>query len=298
MGPARRVAGLALVGALLASGCGFQERRAQADFVVDTAERVRQAGAAQLLMVQTLQPIQLTDTDIQIHPFPIPMAGALDIAARRTSPGVADEETVLQVEGPLMVFDDEILYVRRLGADPGERTWAKLDLAEVGDLDDPLIGFNIINPVLWVELLGGALTGSVERMGEDEGPDGEQLVRYRANFDREKAFRDEFDDDEFQRLIERFELMGITDIVIPGQVWLDEDGLPRRIVYRAAQRVDRNNAFALVLAFQLSGYGGEAAIELPDPDETVEVEGILQLINELGAEQLMESFRAQIPADG
>ena len=272
-----------------------------------------------MVMLQALRPIELTDTDIQTHPFPVPVAGPIDVARHRAAPGFTVAEDLPeafqgldlpQFEGappglgqpgerpgsfPFMIFDGDLLHLRRLQAEQRERAWARLDLGKIDDddIDQPLIGFNIINPAIWVQLLGGALTGSIERVGTEEA-DGEQLVHYRANFDYEKAFED-LDDDEFQQLTVLFEVMGIRSVVTPGEVWLDESGLPRRIIYRVEQRVDRTNAFALTLAFVLSDYGTDATVEAPGPDETVEVDGVLQLIGEFGADQLIESFRSQVP---
>lgn len=293
MGLPRRLLGLAVaVGLLAAPACGFRERRVQAEFVVETADRARTASSVRIVMTQTLRALEITRTDIQTHLFPIPIAGSLDVAGRRAAPGVTMPGAA-PAETPFLVFDGELLYLHSLSPEEGERPWARVDLGEVEDVEDPLIGFNVINPATWVELLGGALTGSIERVDEEK-VDGERLVHYEANFDREKAFQDLLDDDEFERLTTLFELMGVQSIVIPGEVWLDERGLPRRLVYEVEQRVDRRNAFELTLSFDFFEWGRDASIERPAEDDIVEVDGVLQLLGELGADQLLESFGAQL----
>ena len=287
-----RIALAVAVAVVLAAGpaCGFRERRARADFVIETADRVREAGGARMTMVSSLRPLEITDADIQTHPFPVPMQGTVDVAGRRAASAPASGR---QGSEPFLIFDRELLFARKLDAGGAERKWLRYDLGEVSDPDDPIIGFNVVNPALWVELTGGALTGSVKQLGVRQVR-GERLTHFEANFDREKAFEDVLDDDAFERLTELFELMGVPSVVTPGQMWLDERGLPRRIVYEVEQRVDRNNAFELTLTFEFSAWGDKASIDRPATDDTIEVDGVLQLLGESGANRLIESFRSQV----
>jgi hypothetical protein len=299
----------------------FRERRQLAELLIGTPERVLAAGTARFVMQQDLVPIELSgrqDSEILLLPFRF--YGELDADAHRvvltvdladlgtgTVPGLEQlvelqaQLPVRAPEGrgpgpslevaaetvPLFVFDDLVAYAHsveamRQAGGPQQRPWARIDLAELDDPADamPALGFNAINPVVLLELLAGTLSGSVRRMGAEE-VGGVITTRYEANLDREKAFRDS-GDERVMELEGIFELMRVGSVVVPATVWLDQDDLPRRVEVRFEQRLDRRNAFELLVRMEIAGYGSPVDIRIPGPEETVEVSGFVSLLRQAG----------------
>lgn len=297
---APRLLGLLTTGALLLStACGFQARKEEAEFVIDTPDRVRDRGTARIVWAQELTPIEVDDPQsVRAFGLPFRIGGDLDLSDRRSTAFVVGDAGPSS-DLPLIAFDGDVVFLRRLTDPEGPRPWVSLDLSEVEEerIDDPTIGFNALNPAVWVDLLGGALTGSIEEVATEE-VGGRPTTRYRLNVDREKAF-DDLPDDRIQDLEEMFLLLGAEGIVTPAELWLDEEGLPRRFVYELEQRVDRRTAFRLTLTFDMSEFGTPVEITTPSEDEVIRVDGLRQLLAEFGADELAPRMNLEgAPAPG
>lgn len=294
--PPRRVfvaVGLYLLLTAVSVACGFGERREQADHLIGTARRLHDAGTAAVRVTTSFEPKEVTDRTIQTYPFTPPLTGAMDLSKRRVR---LDSD-----RGPAIIFDDSTLYVHDFDEPTAERPWIRLDLDEVEpeDVDEPIVGFNAVSPVAWSELLAGALSGSVER-GKTATVNGVELTHYTANVDREKMFTEFLDgmvdDRDLTELGEVFEVIGLRSLVTPAEVWLDGDGLPRKIIFEAEQRVDRHNVFSLTLTYELSDFGTPVQIDVPEEDRTIEVDTIQQLLAETGIEGLARAAQGAQPA--
>lgn len=279
---------------LLSTACGFQARKEEAEFVIATPNRVRDQGTARIVWKQQVAPIEIDDPQsVQAFGLPFRVGGDLDLSERRSTAFVVGDAGP-SPDLPLIAFDGDVVFLRRLTDPEADRPWVSLDLAELEEerIDDPTIGFNALNPAVWVDLLGGALTGSVEEVGTEKLGE-HRTTHYRLNVDREKAFED-LPDDRIKDLEEMFLLLGAEGIVTPAELWLDAEGLPRRFVYELEQRVDRRTAFRLTLTFEMSDFGTQTQITTPSTDEVIEVDGLRQLLVEFGADQ----FAPRIDPEG
>lgn len=178
-------------------------------------------------------------------------------------------------------FHDTEVFVRRQNARATERrTWARLDLDKIVEDERPLALREMappavlnavtttVNPVYLLELVEGALAGSVERKGDDVIGD-VAVARYEANISFDKALTGlDFDDDEREVRLRLFRLLGVTKDVVPAELWLDAEGRLRRLRIELEQRVDRQRSIGLTVTLELASFGDATSLEGP-PDESV-----------------------------
>lgn len=281
MGPAEALA-VALVLLVTASGCGvwagLGDKERWAEEIREAPGTARAHGTAQAgLEIVRVHPVETTLRDAP-EPMFRRMTGGVVFPDTAGEPGELFEggmarfsvqEPQAQAEVPVLFYDLRLFLPRqRQGDGPpwvGYEFRGDPDLEEIDVTDRRLaVGLNVFNPVFLVDLLHGALTGSVEMVGEATISDGGEevpVVRYRANFSRDAATRDVF---EFRReaVLRMFEVMGVGDEIFPGEVWIDEEGRPRRIRYVMEQQQDRVNIFRTSIDLELGGYGTE--VEVPD----------------------------------
>jgi hypothetical protein len=171
------------------------------------------------------------------------------------------------------------------GVQAGTGTWLWLD---VGAIDpDQETNLAAPTPVLMlpphvlVLLLEGALTGSVERLGNEQVGDVE-TTHYRFNISRDKA-ADNLDDDDTQRLDRLFEAANIDGAFYDdAEVWIDEEGIARRIQITLPQRIDALTSFELSYRLELTVPRSEP-LPLPTNDDLAEVPTLPELLPGVGA---------------
>ncbi len=289
-----RRASVALVLCVLFGGCaGFTERREHADYLIGTPQRLHDAKTARVVVTTTFKPKDVIDPTIQTYAFTAPLRGVIDLETRQVS--------LATDRGDALVYDKDRLYIRDLDDPQVDRPFVHVDLSgmDADDIESPIVGFNLVSPVVWTELMAGALSGSVHR-GRTAKRNGVEVTRYRANVDRAKSFTEyldgRLDENALADVEEIFRIIGMTAFVTPAEAWLDHDGLPRKLVYRAEQRVDRHNTFALTLTYELSDFGKPIDVKVPATDETVGVDSIRQLLAETGIEGLARAGASAPPA--
>jgi hypothetical protein len=122
---------------------------------------------------------------------------------------------------------------------------------------------------------------------------GVHTTRYRMNVDLDKAFGDAPDE-----LREAFaasrEIAGMSRLVHPGRVWLDDDGLPRRVEVRLKQQRSRREAIEMTLTLELFDIGEPVSIELPAEDDTLTVKDIASFVG--GQISDIQAVQSQAPA--
>jgi hypothetical protein len=119
-----------------------------------------------------------------------------------------------------------------------------------------------VTPALAVEMIQGVLTGSVEREGTERVM-GAATTRYSARLAPDAALR-EMDDEDREEGTERIlDTLGANNEVIPVQVWIDDEGRPRRIRFEFEQRQDRVNKFTFTQRIDFSAFGAEAEVDMP-----------------------------------
>ena len=256
--------------AMFAPACSLGPREDWADAMHDAHVAAAREGTARVRMAADVKVIETV-----IRQEPKPLIARLEGIAR------FDDQRARMVGStgtrPVIVFDDLVVYLPRSATSiaGGTRRWASYDFRQEPDedLDDTdrlrAVGAGLISPVLAVELLEGVLTGSIERVGA-ETFGGTQTTHYRVKISQDAAAREIDDDDRREGALRLLESLGIQDDIFPADVWLDDDGLARRISFVLRQQKDRVNAFELRLAWEFFDYGSPVpAIALPPRNDTV-----------------------------
>jgi hypothetical protein len=285
------------LGLAASTACGIGDKQALADQIHGSRQAVADASPA----IGTLH--------LELETPREASNGAAALAAAAGAPGATGPSTLtLQIsldgttrraraalDDPAVeraaLFDDTQVFVRRQNARPTERrTWARLDLADLVETERPITADELeppqilagiaatLNPVYLVELVEGALAGSVERRGT-EPAGGIDAVRYDANISFDKALTElDFDDEAREVRMRLFHLLGAREDVVPASIWLDPEGRLRKLRLELDQRIDRRRSNTLVATLELHGFGGEAALEHPAGEATVTYERFGRLV--------------------
>jgi hypothetical protein len=297
---------VAAAAALVLGGCGsIQARKENADRIIDSVDKAAAAQSARMTVSAGFR-IRLdgidgaaaagaggagagagaTDPPIGGRGRPaLTQTAAADLRHGRVAfvaaqPGGATEAT--------RIYAGTTIYARRAAqtaANKTQRPWVRLDLTGIDpdEIDNSQVeladafrriqqtaGFD--NPLFLLRLLRGALSGSVKVAGH-ENVGGVPTTHFTLNLDREKALRD--DDEQVQDAYESiFKTIFATGTVFPGEVWLDQQGLPRRYSMTLKSKLRRRSIADLRLTVELSDVGQPVDIPLPTKSETVKVEGL------------------------
>jgi hypothetical protein len=276
---------------LLVSSCSLGPREDWADAIHDAPDAAARAGAAK---VHTTVAVKVIETNIRQDPKPLipELDGVVDFRGRASQ--LAGRGQVVSGAKPAVIFDDLVAYLPRSAASTGRsrQHWARFDFerepkVDLNDTDRRLaVGAGVlISPALAVEVLEGVLTGSIERVGtEDVG--GHQTTHYAGRVSQDAAAREVDDEDRREGALRAFASLGIREDIFPAEVWIDEQGRPRRIRFVMRQQKDRVNAFELRAAWEFSNYGVDAKIVLPGPADTVESRRMANFVVQFIREQI------------
>lgn len=298
----RTALGAATVIGLLATGCGIQEKKENSDRIRGSIEKLaaRKTASAQLSF-------SLTIIDTPRNAGGASIAGLRQVREGASTPEVSALITLDypkrlvqaslpsgapgQAPVPFQVFAGAIVFQRRLNqggqGSTGGRQWVKLDFGQQYDDRENKKGQGFgspsINPAWLVDLVGGALMGSVEEVGT-EAVRGVQTTHYRVNFSWDDAFND-VGVAARHGFVAAATMMGIPEKVVKGEIWLDDEGLPRRIRVNVRQQRDRNEELEVHYSIELFDFGIATDIPIPAGDDVSEVDGlggIIQATNPLG----------------
>ena len=151
-------------------------------------------------------------------------------------------------------------------------TKARINFDELGGTQIVLATAATLNPVSVLDLVVGALAGSVER-GEPEDVDGVRVTRFDSNLSLDRSVTElDLPDDELEPRLLMFRLLGIFDDVRPARYWLDEDGRVRRVEAELLQRVSRRQQHELNVTLEITGYGTPIEVPVPGAEETITFE--------------------------
>ncbi len=208
----------------------------------------------------------------------------LEPGARRATVTVGDEAA------PSAVFDDTEIFVKRRNARPTERrTWARLDLADlrfdrgigIDDLAAPALSRATaiaINPVYFVELVVGALAGSVKVVGTPK-VDGVHTTQYRFNLSFDKAITDlDFGDDARATRLGVFRQLGIRKDVVSAAAWLDTDGGLRRMRIEVPVELGPLERHDLTVTVDLAPAPNDVFVTPPSPETAVTYSALGRLV--------------------
>lgn len=192
--------------------------------------------------------------------------------------------------GALVIANDIEFFGRRAAAAPDDsRPWVRMTLDRIdqgaGQID-PFEGATnavaALNPSVILDMAAGALTGSIERRGEERV--GESATqRFDFNVSLDKAFgdvrRSRYSEDKRELMFDYLDLLGVDGRVHPASVWLDRDNRIRRFSIKLTQRPRTRFAFDLIVTLNLDRYAGSYAAVRPKPDEVFGVDTLVGFVN-------------------
>jgi hypothetical protein len=182
------------------------------------------------------------------------------------------------------VWNHGMVYVERPAAnaanDIDQRPWVQLDFRLVSKRAESELqqvpAVNIVNPTYLVSLLGGTLSGSVKKLGVEQVA-GVPTVKYEMNIDRDKASR-ALEDKDRQSLENTFASNHFTGTIYKrAQVWIDTNGLPRKIVLPVKQSITLNgvrSTFDVKVTIEFTEFGAPVQITVPGPNDTARVSSL------------------------
>jgi hypothetical protein len=276
----RAVLGVTLL-CLVASACSLGSREKWGDAMRDAYKTTRRDGTAK---VRAAVDLKVIETNIRQTPVALisRMEGVVDFR-RHDARLVGTTKTK-----PNVVYDDLVTYLPRSEtsrAAGGKQHWVFFDFKREPsvDVDDTdrrrAVGACAISPALAVEVLQGALSGSIKRIGVEEVA-GTRATHYKARFSQDSAAREVDDEDRREGLLRTFESLGVQDDVFPGEVWLDGDGVVRRILFVLRQQKDRVNAFEMRAAWEFYDYGAPVSISVPARSDSIRSPRVRDFIEE------------------
>jgi hypothetical protein len=281
----RRLVAAAVV-PLLASGCLLNTKTGEGRALHDAPKvlarshsvGVSLAVSSRLARVGSLVTRPAPDSGFKVE-------GVLDPATGLASYTVAGR--------PVAVYDRKNVFALRPHARPTDaRPWIQVSIDE--DLQDrvldpaalpPSLAVLALRPLVLVDALSGALTGSIEKRGAED-VDGIPTTKYTARFDLTQALAlaerhrySQREQDDFAHLME---VLGVEDDEInDGAVWLDATGAPRRFVLSLREKPAPESLLLLNLDLRLTPQDEIAAIEVPDGNSVTTVPSLFQFLQPL-----------------
>ena len=181
-----------------------------------------------------------------------------------------------------MVMDDGVIYMRSPAFEGAPTPWVSLDPSKM----DPAaaaqfggFGAGTTDPSAYAGLFAGVF--DVKASGEAD-IDGIATTRYTGTIDLQKVlegFADVVGEDadaktteQLEAAVEQFEALGIEG-KIPFQIWIDEEGLPRRqrITMDFGDLVPGTEDAEMEMTVDYSAFGEPVDVELPKASEVTDV---------------------------
>jgi hypothetical protein len=194
---------------------------------------------------------------------------------------------------PVAVFDGRRAFALRPHARPSDaRPWVQVSIDD--DLQDevldpaalrPSLAALAFRPSFFVDSLAGALTGSIEKRGAED-VDGVPTVRYTARFDLNQALsqakRRRYSQREQDELARLLEVLGVKeDQLHDGTVWLDAQGVPRRLLLKLRESPTPQSLIVMTLDLRLEPRSTPASIEVPGVNTVTTVPSLFQYLQPL-----------------
>jgi hypothetical protein len=285
------VTAVVLAGALVAvAGCLPDTKTAEGRIVHGSPEVLARSGSATLLLKVTSRLVDRGSlASLPAADAGLELTGQVDLRSGRSQ--------YLKSGKPVAVFEGEAAYARRPNALPTDaRPWVRVDITE--DLQDRVLDpvavpaslvALAIRPTLLLDALAGALTGSLE----EEGPDtvsGVSVQRYAMRVDLTQAFtkseRERYSQRAIDDLTAFFEIIGIEENDLhEGKVWVDGDGLPRRILLELVEEPSRDTDLRVTFDLTLEPQPSSVEISVPKQSSVSKVPQLFQYLQPLVPER-------------
>lgn len=273
----RGLVALALLLALIPLACGGGEALSPEAAVAEAATKSQEAGSSRVSVELRMigladEPITITgegiqDSEQQLARFTFDLS---EIAGL-TGGGVDLSKIDLVMEGFTLYM--RLPFLEGAGLKP----WVEIDLealAQEEGFDLPsLKQLSQTDPTQVLEYLRAA-SDDTEEVGEEEVR-GVATTRYRMTIDLAKVAQQA--PEEARAAIEAL-LAGTGLETVPAEVWIDADGLVRRmdLDYRGMELAPGQKG-EMELRMELYDYGVGVEVELPPSDEVMPFEELLEL---------------------
>jgi hypothetical protein len=257
--------------ALLVS-CGGQ---LPGESVAAAAERAREAGSARVAMTVA--------TKLPSGALTMSGDGAFDFEANRgkltlSTSGSGVPAAMTGAMGTTeTVYDGSVVYMRMPIFEqvlPAGKSWVKMDLQVLGEKMGvdfqqlSQIGQN--NPSQGIDYLNGAT--NVEEVGSEDIR-GTSTTHYSGTLDFERLAED-LPPEAASSVRKVMELSGVRKA--PLDVWLDDEGLPRRVKYSFANPGSTSQGLGeMTLTTDFFDYGSVVAIRVPPAASVVDIQDLV-----------------------
>ena len=196
---------------------------------------------------------------------------------------------------PAVVFNGNTVYALLPSAKPEDaRPWISTTTnKKLADytLDPSAVPGSLaafaLRPGFLVDLLSGALSGSVHRVGPSTVA-GVPTTEYTAKFDIDQALfnatRVTYSQKQQDDLAKLFKVLGIkSGDLDPGAAWIDAQGNPRRLVLAIRESPVEQSRIELIVDMQLTPQATPASLPIPSPNSVETVPSLNQYLLPLKA---------------
>jgi hypothetical protein len=256
---------LALAGAtvVVAAGCASDGPSGPQGIVQASADKTADAGGTKVTMTGSISGSSSDTSELSAE-------GEFDGEQGRMTLTVTDDGRTEKTD---LAFDGTVYYVRLPPAGsaglPEGKEWLRVDVAEFspGGPDEDLstfLQFAQTNPANALGFLRGA-SDDMEEVGTED-VDGAETTHYRGTADLE-VVADEAGDlgPVYEQLLETSEF---TEI--PIDVWIDDDGRVRRLVYELPVPEARGGGTATI-TLEFADFGADVDVTPPSEDESFDL---------------------------
>lgn len=275
---------------LLASGCLFTDKT-QAGRTLHNAPKLLARSPSVAITVQFASVVIRPGT-LATLPLPDPgltLSGVMDPRSGRAY------YTVSGSTKPAVVFDGNTLYALVPSAKPQDaRPWISTVVTKkLTDytLDPAAVPGSLaafaLRPSLLVDLLAGALSGSIHRVGPAT-VDGVATTAYTAKFDIDQALNDStrvtYKQKQQDDLDKLFKVLGIkSGDIDSGGAWIDAQGNPRRLVLAIRESPVEQSKILLFVDMHLTPQDVSATLPVPAANTVETVPSLSQYLLPLKA---------------
>jgi hypothetical protein len=173
-----------------------------------------------------------------------------------------------------MILDGSTFYMRMpaLSDAQGLRTeWVSMDINEAAPGFESLLSLSQgqNDPTSSLSYLEGITDAEVVGTETVAGVD---TTHYHGTVDPREAFHrlaDDADRSAREALAQAKALLGNSSM--PVDVWIDQDGLLRRMSFRMEAADDAPTPFAMEMSMEITDYGIEADLPIPDPSDVTDL---------------------------
>jgi hypothetical protein len=178
-------------------------------------------------------------------------------------------------------FHDGVIYQRLRNPAASSRPWLQLDIGTLYDSRRRFAGVgyghDLLSPLWIVDLLRGALTGSIERVGTAQVAD-VATTEYKVNFAWDKSLKGA-PDDHVRAVETALTLLAVPPKVMKGRVWLDAEGVVRQMQVEIRQSKGRHQTVSWQHTVRFAAIGQPVTIVLPKAAQVARVDSLGPIAN-------------------